>query len=121
MTQNYVSEANLPHVLKFLAGGSAELVSGCSASERGSLHDHFVSALEEKRPDALRKIRSDEEAARLGAVERQRLSSLFKPAQQPHLKKPRLAGASEHSELGSAANGEQSVAEAQVFSFAFNM
>lgn len=120
VTQNYVSEANLPHVLKFLAGGSTELVSGCSMSERANLHDHFVSALEERRPDALEKVRQDEEAARLAAVERQRLASLFKPAQPPLLKKPRLAGKAERAENQGAANGDQSNEEKHgQFSFGF--
>lgn len=119
VTQNYVSEANLPHVLKFLAGGSAELVSGCSMSERANLHDHFVSALEERRPDALKKIRQDEEAARLAAKERHRLASLFKPA-QPLMKKPRLAGEAGLSEIQGAANSDQSSEEKQgQFSFGF--
>ncbi len=34
ITQNYVSEANLGHVLAFLRSGNAELVSGCAVADR---------------------------------------------------------------------------------------
>ena len=50
VTQNYVSSANLQQVLHFLKGGRAELVSGCPFEHRGHLHDAFVSALQQHRP-----------------------------------------------------------------------
>ena len=50
MTQNYVSSANLPQVLDFLKGGRTELVSGCPFEQRGRLHDAFVFALHQQRP-----------------------------------------------------------------------
>ena len=50
VTQNYVSSANLQHVLDFLKGGRAELVSGCPFEQRGRLHDAFLSALQQQRP-----------------------------------------------------------------------
>ena len=50
MTQNYVSSTNLQQVLDFLKGGRAELVSGCPFEQRGGLHDAFVTALQQYRP-----------------------------------------------------------------------
>lgn len=50
VTQNYVSSANLQQVLDFLKGGRAELVSGCPFEQRGRLHDAFVGALQQHRP-----------------------------------------------------------------------
>ena len=50
VTQNYVSSANLQHVLDFLKGGRTELVSGCPFEQRGRLHDAFLSALRQQRP-----------------------------------------------------------------------
>ena len=122
VTQNYVSDANLSHVLKVLAGGSADLVSGCATEERSSLHDRFVSALEEQLPEALLKLHETEEAARLAAIERQRLSSLFKPDLQPQQKKPRLIGQAEGCGLLSAADSETVIvteSAPQQFSFGF--
>ena len=48
LTQNYVSSANLKHVLKYIK--KAELVSGCAPEKRDTLHGRFLSALKEKRP-----------------------------------------------------------------------
>ena len=50
VTQNYVSSANLQHVLDFLKGGRTELVSGCPFEQRGRLHDAFLAALRQQRP-----------------------------------------------------------------------
>ena len=50
MTQNYVSSAGLPSVLAFLKTGRADLVSGCAQVDRADLHDRFVRALREQRP-----------------------------------------------------------------------
>ena len=51
VTQNYVSSANLQHVLDFLKEGRTEMVSGCPFEQRGRLHDAFVKALEQKHPE----------------------------------------------------------------------
>jgi hypothetical protein len=61
VTQNFVSEANLPHVLAFLRSRSPALVSGCAADERASLYDRFVEALRRERPELL--ARAEEAAA----------------------------------------------------------
>ena len=53
VTQNYVSSANLQHVLDFLKGGKAELVSGCPVEERCRLHDAFLEALQQQRPQVI--------------------------------------------------------------------
>lgn len=50
MTHNYVSSAGLPTVLAFLRTGRADLVSGCAEDERANLHDRFVAALRQQRP-----------------------------------------------------------------------
>jgi hypothetical protein len=50
VTQNYVSSAGLPAVLAFLKTGRADLVSGCAEADRADLHERFVSALREQRP-----------------------------------------------------------------------
>jgi hypothetical protein len=52
VTQNYVSSVGLSAVLAFLRTGRADLVSGCSEEDRARLHDRFVSALREHRPEA---------------------------------------------------------------------
>lgn len=52
VTQNYVSPANLPQVLKFLLSGSRELISGCQLEDRLTLHRRFVSALQKEKPQA---------------------------------------------------------------------
>jgi len=51
VTQNYVSSVNLPHVLKFLATQSEDLISGCPLADRSTLHRRFMTALEEHRPE----------------------------------------------------------------------
>lgn len=50
VTQNYVSSAGLSAVLAFLKTGRADLVSGCAEDERADLHDRFVAALRQQRP-----------------------------------------------------------------------
>ena len=50
VTHNFVSSAGLPAVLAFLKTGRADLVSGCAEDERADLHDRFISALREERP-----------------------------------------------------------------------
>ena len=51
ITQNYCSSANLAKVLKFLEAGSADLVSGCAQTDRGSLHARFMQALQTQQPE----------------------------------------------------------------------
>ncbi|QDZ24303.1 JmjC domain-containing protein [Chloropicon primus] len=51
LTQNFVSSANLKHVLKYIK--DAELVSGCPLEQRASLHERFVQAMKEQRPKVL--------------------------------------------------------------------
>ncbi len=51
LTQNYVSSANLKHVLKYIK--NPELVSGCPLEERQTLHSRFHQALMEKRAEVL--------------------------------------------------------------------
>lgn len=54
VTQNYVSTANLRHVLAFLSSRNPALISGLEGDERrASLHDNFLAALREERPQAL--------------------------------------------------------------------
>ncbi len=50
VTQNYVSSAGLSAVLAFLKTGNADLVSGCAEGDRADMHDRFVEALREQRP-----------------------------------------------------------------------
>jgi hypothetical protein len=40
-------------VLKFLEPGKAELVSGCSTSDRAGLHRRFLDELRSKHPEVL--------------------------------------------------------------------
>ncbi|BDA49233.1 Bifunctional arginine demethylase and lysyl-hydroxylase JM [Coccomyxa sp. Obi] len=53
VTHNYVSSAGLPVVLAFLKTGRVDLVSGCAEDERANLHDRFVAALRQQRPQVL--------------------------------------------------------------------
>lgn len=55
ITQNYVSTANLTHVMKFLSSPHAnKLVSGVETDEEKlSLHDRFLAALERSQPDVV--------------------------------------------------------------------
>lgn len=76
VTQNYVSSANLQHVLNFLKEGRTEMVSGCPFEQRGRLHDAFVCALEQKHPEALdemRKLQRQKQASKPSV----QLSALF--------------------------------------------
>ena len=50
VTQNYVSSANLRHVLKVLATESEELISGCPIDQRKTLHLRFLDALKGMHP-----------------------------------------------------------------------
>mmetsp|Transcript_10918 Transcript_10918/g.30889 ORF Transcript_10918/g.30889 Transcript_10918/m.30889 type:complete len:251 (-) Transcript_10918:656-1408(-) len=77
VTQNYVSSANLPHVLRFLRSRSADLVSGCSACQRGTLYDEFVSALREAEPNTLRAAEETERKHKAALGVSSNLSSLF--------------------------------------------
>ena len=53
VTQNYVSPANLPHVLKLLSSGSSELISGCPLKDRKTLHSRFIAALQAEKPQVV--------------------------------------------------------------------
>ena len=61
VTQNFCSPRTLPKTLRFLrdaaecadANLAAELVSGTSRDERGSLYERFLAVLREKRPEVL--------------------------------------------------------------------
>jgi hypothetical protein len=68
ITQNYVSQANLAHVLSFMEpsdGRSDHLVSGCASREdRARLHERFVGALERERPEAMQALRAEQAAKR---------------------------------------------------------
>ena len=77
MTQNFVSDVNLPHVLRFLASGSADLVSGCAVSDRAGLHQRFLSALERERPDLMAQLFKQERQTQQKALRRKQLTSLF--------------------------------------------
>jgi hypothetical protein len=65
ITQNFVSRTNLPHVLSYIQPGRADLVSGCALQDRASLHDRFVAALQEKRPEVMKQLEAEREARRL--------------------------------------------------------
>jgi hypothetical protein len=64
VTHNFVSEANLAHVLAFLRSRSPALVSGCAEEEREGLHDAFVAALQRQRPELLERVAAAEAARR---------------------------------------------------------
>ena len=51
MTQNFVSSVGLRQCLAFLQTGNPDLVSGCLQHERTDLHQRFLSALQEQRPE----------------------------------------------------------------------
>lgn len=64
MTQNFVSQVTLPHVLAHLRSRSPALVSGCAKEARSGMYDRFVAALREHRPELLERVREQEAAAR---------------------------------------------------------
>lgn len=66
ITQNFVSAANLPNVLQHLQNPA--LVSGCSLAERATLHDRFVAALQQHKPEvrSVRHVRPGFYYRRLG-------------------------------------------------------
>ena len=53
VTQNFVSDANLPAVLRLLATRSDALLSGCAPGERGALGARFEEAMARQHPGAL--------------------------------------------------------------------
>lgn len=75
--QNFVSPANLGRVLDFLRPGRVELVSGCKEEDRATLHERFVSALRQHKPQVL----ADLEAQR---ASRKKKVNVYPPAS--HLK-----------------------------------
>ena len=64
VTQNFVSPANLTHVLAHLRSRSPALVSGCSKASRAGLYDRFVASLRQHRPELLAGVEAAEAAAR---------------------------------------------------------
>ncbi|KAL6766636.1 hypothetical protein ACKKBG_A36795 [Auxenochlorella protothecoides x Auxenochlorella symbiontica] len=79
VTQNYVSTANLRHVLAFLSSRNPALVSGLEGDERrASLHDDFLAALKEVRPQALADSAALEAEELSRAQATHKLSSLFR-------------------------------------------
>jgi len=90
VTQNFVSDVNLPHVLRFLASGSSDLVSGCAISDRAGLHQRFLSALRRERPDLMAQLHEQERHAQQAELRRKQLSSLFR-SEEPASKKARTA------------------------------
>jgi len=76
VTQNYVSGANLPHVLRFLAStGREALVSGCALG--AELHERFVGALAAVAPAALAEAEAAEAAYQARLAANSRLAALF--------------------------------------------
>ncbi|KAI3433776.1 hypothetical protein D9Q98_003581 [Chlorella vulgaris] len=78
VTQNYVSPANLPHVLRHLRSRSPALVSGCAAEARSGLYDTFTAALRRQRPELLQAVEAAEAAAQRKAEEQHKLAELFR-------------------------------------------
>ncbi|PSC67356.1 F-box protein [Micractinium conductrix] len=78
VTQNFVSPANLTHVLAHLRSRSPALVSGCSKASRAGLYDRFVASLRQHRPELLAGVEAAEAAARRKQEEQHKLAELFK-------------------------------------------
>jgi hypothetical protein len=74
VTQNFVSEANLPKVLAHLATCSSELVSGCAPGARGGLHARFVDAMAAQHPAALAAAQETLRKQAEAAAERRRVA-----------------------------------------------
>ena len=118
MTQNFVTEVNLPHVLRFLASGNADLVSGCAVDDRASLHERFLSALQRERPDVIARLHELDTAAQQSAARRKQLSSLFS-ADQPASKKVRMADKLKEQRKASAASEVDGAQDARTVPFCF--
>ena len=110
VTQNFVSEVTLPHVLAHLRSRSPALVSGCAKESRAGLYDRFVQvrrrpsvwgcvapgvaggempaaclphpmqALQQHRPELLARVEEQAAAARRRTEEQHKLAGLFKEA-----------------------------------------
>ncbi len=119
MTQNFVSEVNLPHVLRFLASGSPELVSGCALDDRASLHERFLSALQRERPDVMERLHELDKASQQSAARRKQLSSLFS-AEQPASKKVRMADNLREKQEAFLAQGVDGARDAGTVPFCFS-
>lgn len=78
VTQNFVSEVTLPHVLSHLRSRSPALVSGCAKEARSGMYDRFVQALKEHRPELLERVAAEEAAKKKRAEEQHKLAGLFK-------------------------------------------
>ena len=118
MTHNFVSEVNLPHVLRFLASGSADLVSGCAVNDRASLRERFMSALQRERPDVVARLHEQQTASRQSALRRKQLSSLFSLDQPAGKKVGTTAMLSEQQEA-SMISGDKNAQDASAVPFCF--
>jgi len=120
VTQNFVSDVNLPHVLKFLASGNADLVSGCAVSDRAGLHQRFLSALRRERPDLMARLHEQERHAQQAELRRKQLSSLFR-SEEPASKKAEITALHVTCDAPEvvAGGGIQDAAAAAPFSFQF--
>lgn len=98
VTQNYVSAANLPAVLRFLATRRSELVSGCAPGERSLLYRRFMRALRRHRPDLLEELDRQGRAAAAAAAQSRALSAIFRSAAPlaPPAKDERAAAVRQH-------------------------
>lgn len=123
VTQNFVSEVNLPHVLAHLRSRCPALVSGCEPGARAGLYDRFCAALREHRPELLERVEAAEAAARRRAEAQHKLAGLFREA-------PAAAGCSGAAAAeanGAAANGAAKAAPPAAgsngggFSFGFKL
>lgn len=121
ITQNYVSRANLPAVLKFLASKREDLVSGCSVDERSSLHDRFVDGLKAQRPAVYAEVAARQAAAAQRVEESKKLAALFKPAAAAAAQQ--AAGSADSCRRGAepSAVQEAPAAAAAAFSFGFKL
>ena len=85
MTHNFVSAANLGRVLRFLRTRDPALVSGCAEEDVATLHDCFVSALEQERPELLRNWQEEQATTQQQRQEGAALTALFKHDGEPDI------------------------------------
>lgn len=62
VTQNFVSRINLQTVLHLLRSRRSDLLSGCMLKDRGTLHDRFLSALQQQHPQLVDQVSSETKA-----------------------------------------------------------
>lgn len=77
ITHNFASVANLPRVLRVLAAGNEELVSGCANAERGTLGARFVAALREGHPELVQEWEAGEQRRAAQRDASRRLAGCF--------------------------------------------